>query len=309
MSNGSTEAPITPEYVNYTNSSEIKKKPPVSAIPRAASYNQLLPKGNIQYIPQKIDNQSRTLSDNVYAHFDGVRLGPVDDRAEHSSGSNGFLRRGSSKPKSTKVKISQFTIGPGETIDGATNELQAVEKTQATERLPDRQKLRRSISGSISKFARRSWMSASRSPSPSKSPSRTFWANNKSVETDASTGFSLHLNAHEQSVSSSGLNTFGNHIVHGTSHMDGLLRIQSRPPLSAALTEDAGDRTPSMPAIPKSFSIEKLPSLHHKESLVGAPAIPRTPSTEKLYISSTDMPRKKDELWSVFRNLEGDFHK
>ncbi|KAF2198506.1 DUF1765-domain-containing protein [Delitschia confertaspora ATCC 74209] len=66
---------------------------------------------------------------------------------------------------------------------------------------------------------------------------------------------------------------------------------------------------PPLPSVPKSFSTERLPSFTQSPtSHSPAPPIPRNLSPEKLRGVRTE-PRKKDELWSVFRTLEGDLRK
>ncbi|KAL6706549.1 hypothetical protein ACN47E_005305 [Coniothyrium glycines] len=66
------------------------------------------------------------------------------------------------------------------------------------------------------------------------------------------------------------------------------------------------------PAVPKSFSTEKLP--HYSQEYTptspthNIPPLPRNLSTEKLKGVKTE-PRKKDELWTVFRTLDADLRK
>lgn len=68
---------------------------------------------------------------------------------------------------------------------------------------------------------------------------------------------------------------------------------------------------PPVPAIPKSFSTEKLPLNTHLPTPLSPPSVPPLPrniSAEKLKGAKTE-PRKKDELWTVFRTLDGDLRK
>lgn len=75
-------------------------------------------------------------------------------------------------------------------------------------------------------------------------------------------------------------------------------------------TDDAvGPMVPSVPSIPTSFSTDKLPtvkSLHPNER---ASPMPRLVSAERVPGSGLNLTRKKDELWSVFRALDGDHTK
>jgi len=68
----------------------------------------------------------------------------------------------------------------------------------------------------------------------------------------------------------------------------------------------------SAPALPKSFSTEQLPHYAHPHTPLSPTHIPPLPSTttspEKLKGARAE-PRKKDELWSVFRTLDADLRK
>ena len=76
--------------------------------------------------------------------------------------------------------------------------------------------------------------------------------------------------------------------------------------LSALLTANG----PAVPSLPKSFSTDQLPTYpsHSPISPTHIPPLPRNISAEKLKGFKTE-PRKKDELWTVFRNLEADLRK
>lgn len=79
--------------------------------------------------------------------------------------------------------------------------------------------------------------------------------------------------------------------------------------LSALLTANG----PAVPSVPKSFSTEQLPLYPHSQSPLSptnvVPPLPRNLSTDKLGNRIKTEPRKKDELWTVFRTLEGELRK
>lgn len=79
--------------------------------------------------------------------------------------------------------------------------------------------------------------------------------------------------------------------------------------LSALLTANG----PAVPSVPKSFSTEQLPLYPHSQSPLSpsnvVPPLPRNLSTDKLGNRVKTEPRKKDELWTVFRTLEGELRK
>lgn len=69
---------------------------------------------------------------------------------------------------------------------------------------------------------------------------------------------------------------------------------------------------PKLPILPKSFSTERLPTFRSQTSQGNdrAAPMPRLLSSERVPSAGMGIPtRKKDELWSVFRNLEGEYAK
>lgn len=68
----------------------------------------------------------------------------------------------------------------------------------------------------------------------------------------------------------------------------------------------------NLPSVPKSFSTEQLPHYPHTHNPASpthlVPPLPRNVSAEKLKGIKTE-PRKKDELWTVFRTLDADLRK
>lgn len=79
--------------------------------------------------------------------------------------------------------------------------------------------------------------------------------------------------------------------------------------LSALLTANG----PAVPSVPKSFSTEQLPLYPQTNTPLTpterVPPLPRNISTDKLGNKVKTEPRKKDELWTVFRTLEGELRK
>ena len=65
--------------------------------------------------------------------------------------------------------------------------------------------------------------------------------------------------------------------------------------------------------MPKSFSTDQLPLYPQSNSPLTpterVPPLPRNTSTDKLGNKIKTEPRKKDELWNVFRTLEGELRK
>ncbi|KAK5003203.1 hypothetical protein LTR28_010461, partial [Elasticomyces elasticus] len=75
-------------------------------------------------------------------------------------------------------------------------------------------------------------------------------------------------------------------------------------------TNTADDSIPAVPSLsflPKSFSTDRLPTYHRDRAAIERMTpVPRQRSAEKIAGLSTVVPKKKDELWTVFRTLDGD---
>ncbi|KZF19778.1 DUF1765-domain-containing protein [Xylona heveae TC161] len=87
---------------------------------------------------------------------------------------------------------------------------------------------------------------------------------------------------------------------------------KSKRPLSGLfkLSTEPAD-LPSVPSLPKSFSTDRLTSSNRSQaSTERIPPLSLQSSSEQLHQHrSSGTPRKKDELWSAFRALDGDFNK
>lgn len=67
---------------------------------------------------------------------------------------------------------------------------------------------------------------------------------------------------------------------------------------------------PKVPQLPKSFSTDLLPSLVTQSSGDNVPApLPKLPPAEKHHMSPLSATKKKDDLWTQFRNLDAEFSK
>ena len=279
-----------------------------TSIPRAASYAQLPKETAFRASPRRTNSLSRSFSENVLVNMQGrLSRQNVTTREEESQGNlkaRRSLRRLSSlKRQSTKrdtgpqFTISKFTIGP----DDSPDELVYKPKTRTNELTPDRERKARSVSGSLSNFARKSWMSASRSPSPS--PNKRQARQEKDTNGDIENNYPKEAILHDTS------NGYANGHVKVPSRRNSLLRRGSRRPLSSILSKSPGPDTHLVPPIPKSFSTDKLPSLDHKSSGSSTPPVPSVKSNERMQIVGAEPSRKKDPLWSAFRSLDGEYQK
>ena len=288
-----------------------------STIPRSASYTQLPAGPKIDATPQRKPSLSRSFSENVLANIQGnvsrhpsTKKGPEDGLKL----SRRSLRRlGPSrwqKDLDSPLTISTFAIGPDPFAQdfAEESETRSDGKTQSTERKAP------SIAGPISTLARKSWIGRSRSPSPSPTKTRvrkesgpgtesTRHVNGSSPAVDAKTFSISAANVTDQAldVSSNG------HAKKSLSRRNSVLS-RSRRPLSTLLSKASPSDTPSVPPLPTSYSTDRLP-LSSSPSLTSKPLVPKSCSPERLQGLGAETPRKKDELWGVFRTLDGEYQK
>ncbi len=278
-----------------------------SMITRAASYTQLADEPDLKALPQRKISINRSFSENVLANMQGkvARQHNTEQGSETRLKAKRSLRRLSSfRRQSTLVEpaphltISEFAIGP----DESTEDLTYKSKPRTNGLTNDRERKTRSVSGSISSFARRPWISTSRSPSPSPSKRRSR------READADIGTENSYPG-ELQIPHATYNGYGNGQVKVPSRKNSLLGRKSRRPLSTLLGKSPGIDTPSVPPIPKSFSTDKLPSLNHKSSDLSNPPVPSVKSFDRSQGLVAEPPRKKDPLWGVFRSIDGEYQK
>ncbi|KAL8769986.1 MAG: hypothetical protein Q9209_004233 [Squamulea sp. 1 TL-2023] len=236
----------------------------------------------------------RTLSENVL--IKSLEIAPdsqyrkkINNKVQVPGAANGETTSTKQKTPSksgTEIAVSQFTLDPLGADEDDILELDEPGKS----RTPGKDDKASSISRSFSRFARRSWVSRSRSSSPS--PSVLGLEHKQDSFSDI-----------PRTPSSSTLNTS----VDSTAS-DRPPKARRRP-LSVLKGKVPFDSTvPSVPAIPTSFSTEKLPVIWNR-TLEKVPTLPRSTTWEPTQGSSTDSSRKRDDLSSAFRTLDGDFQK
>ncbi|KAL8844823.1 MAG: hypothetical protein Q9205_000781 [Flavoplaca limonia] len=286
------------------NRSNASRKNAISFI-RSASSTQIVSYSEPDPAPS--DNPlRRALSENVLIDSSGN----VDDHPYRRKADNLVQAQGAEKGRERntqanslgsgpKVAVSRFTLDP----PGAEDEEQEGEEGEEGEdekRLNSR-RLRRSpppvqgdrapfIPRSVSRLARRSWVSRSRSVPPS-----TLVANLQDKE-EAPSSIS-------KSSSSSTLKS-----LTGSTIRDQSSKARRRR-LSALLGKAPSDSdVPSVPAIPTSLSTDKLPFTRNQAS-GQTPSFRRLTSWELSQSIGYDSSRKRDELSSAFRTLDGEFQK
>ena len=316
MSNGPTAVSLVSDFPNSPVPQKSEENDDSPSIHRSASHTQVQDIDLSAAALRKTNSISRSFSENVLAHT----AGNVSRNETTKQGSADFVkpkrsirRLGSRKRRPTeqdpepKYTVSKFIVGADEADEDVSYERSHESTSRKDGRTPDRQLKTRSVSGSITNFARRSWVSASRSPSPS--PSKRRPRKDREIAPEPEPG-ELKSSAPSQQA----MNGIHHDSVNGTpttARRNSFLSKRPRRPLSSLLSKgpDTID-TPSVPPIPKSFSTDKLPSLNHENSISSnAPALPKSKSFERLQSKGLETPRKKDELWSAFRNLDGEYQK
>ena len=326
MSNGSIEKRTTISVPARPASNDSSPKSPSSPLIRSASYAQLSPE-QPQKFPARAPSLRRSFSENVLANAPSNVQRRSSTRDEPSVSPT--LKRADSKRESTYSvtetgeTIPNFSLGDDHVTQDPVHLSAAKEpehkkakdpikipgKEASNKKTPEREQTRRSVSGSISNFARRrSWIGTSRSPSPS--PNKRHYGIEKEADTGTDEGHNTSPPITQSEIGEEPVNGSVQTHINGIARKNSLLGRKNRRPLSSLLSRDSFVETPSVPPIPKSYSTDRLPILKHKKSnLSEAPAVPRSTSRERSQGSGTESPRKRDELWGVFRNLDGEYSK
>jgi len=160
---------------------------------------------------------------------------------------------------------------------------------------------------------RLSWMMPSRSPSPRKPAPAVTVAEDQSLYMAGQPASAASNRRESERLDSSS---------RSSSPVSGLRRVLTKKPkrpASAAIPSSGPlevhvpSGAPSLPGssqIPKSFSLDRLTSSNGSKSSLGSskPSF-GTVGNDSPRKSKSETGRKRDELWTVFRSLEGDFQK
>lgn len=285
-------------------------------IPRPASYTYLPLAADLD---REASNGAikRTFSENALATIDGTehRVPPalIDPSTVptqvHSPVGMSVDRRKSARPTKPNITISKFAIAAKAGSDDTAYESRGLAKPRKSHR----EAMSHSVTRSLSGFAPKSWISASRSPSPS---SRDGWKATQDEATSTVQPSEHHsspqksLQTHEKVDKDEAPESTGPPSRNGS-----IVSKKARRPLSTLLQKSpAGEpalaRRPSFSSLRKSLSSDKLSSLSSSPlSPEKTPPMPRSMSIERSQSMGLDTPRKKDELWGAFRTLDGDFQK
>ena len=321
MSNGSpVSGTVSTPPKSNTHPQVPNQADPTSPIPRSASYTQLPadPKTDAAVSEGEL-SLSRSFSENVLVNVQGnlssQNFPPRGSEDGFKSRTSSLRRLGTSRRRKeydSQSTRSRFTVGPDLSAQDLAEESKSHNdgNTQAIEhRAP-------TVAGSITSLARKSWINNPRSPSPPPTKSRLRKEAGQGVESITRVNGSNPSFDLKTSLSSAaevrGDVPIPPLYVNGKGRLSRRSSVltKSRRPLSSFMSKSPLSETPSVPPIPKSYSTDRLPS-PSIQSMTSSkpPSVPKSRSSEPLQGLGAEAPRRKDELWTVFRTLDGEYQK
>lgn len=273
-----------------------------AAISRSASCDHISHSTMSNVTPES-HGIKRTLSENALASLQGGESRqPFELEGSGTTDTGVGIHSSTRSVDKSRITISKYTVATQH--DGYPMYARETEKSATT---VGSGRKARSVSGSLSNFAKLSWNTASRSPSPRK----------RSALLEETTLSNPRLDHARPSPSLSANKPIQNGRKPPNGSASGLARDGStvgkkpRRPLSAFLGKTSAEpKTPLLPSIPKSYSSDRLPALSQSHSSSETSSdIPKSVSSDRLQNLGVDSLRKRDELWGAFRTLDGEFHK
>lgn len=265
-------------------------------LPRSASCDQIsvarVP--NKSYEPHKI---KRTLSQNALPGL----YKEVSRASQKSLGkSKGFSKKTSTSSDSKpRIAISKYTLATQ--YDHSSSGSPQTSETDSVVRFDQKSP---SVLGS--RFARKSWSTTSRSPSPRKVLVPVEGAALIAQDRD----FGIPSSSTPKHESHQIVKKPGERSPSDTGMKGSTAKKKPKRPLSTFLGRGPSEKKVALiPLIPKSFSLERLPSISQAHSTGVLPTIPKSISSDRLQSLGLESPRRRDELWGAFRALDGDFNK
>lgn len=170
----------------------------------------------------------------------------------------------------------------------------------------------KTVSESFATFARKSWMTSSRSPSPSRAAGKEV-ANNGQAGGESKPAGSTTTPTHRKSV---GLtprlekarpSRTDENLPKPTSRTSSTLMKMKQRPQSVLMNLTNFNSTNSSASSLPSSSMDNRST--PRTSTDKIPLVPIATSTEKLQSLGIEAPKRRDELWSAFRSIENDFSK
>ena len=291
-------APAVETPSEYAPSEPVK--PRINSLPQSASDVNLPAAAQVAEEEERAERGGlkRVMSETALPFVDVRKNSEAQSREGGDIGLQITQRRPSRFMKSTpKVAVTKYTV----TETSPDDKLSELPKAHIASKTNIGAKSK--SSSSLSSLARRSsWIIGSRSPSPS--PSRKSSTNGEAKSEKTSTPkkapgpIELPEPLGKVVVTDGELSPIKRRGTFGS--------VKAKRPLSAILSSSAN---PAVPGIPKSYSTDRLPTISTKAK-PQVPDLP-TPSSRERMLSTAipEVPRKKDELWSIFRTLDAEYAK
>ncbi|KAH8694920.1 hypothetical protein BGW36DRAFT_298792 [Talaromyces proteolyticus] len=258
-------------------------------------------------------------SPGVKRTFSDLSLSSKNDSSfkENLSAGKEILRRvtlrspNKPKPAATRSSPSKTTVASssnGNTLKekstnvGTANSMET-NGGESRQTIPVRPTKARSVSGKIATLARVSWMAGSRSPSPGSTESKRRAS--RSREQSPTPG--SHLRDADGVSLQSGTSDDKGASVDSAESPRRSINKKTRRPLSAFVprSKSADPSASSSPSLRSRKSLDEMMRQH-----ISTATLPPLPKAPVISVPVTvEPPRKKDELWTVFRVLEADLHR
>ena len=289
----STDAQRPCRPTNMPNAAgEVQHGSASTIIARAASYNHI-PALNPE---RKNFDAKRTFSEVNLSQCTESK----PDSDDITTGKQ-ILRQSSlrSSRENIKPQEPQFTLPTEETPEKVDAPPNGKEPPKPVER-PQKP---RSVAGALADRFRRKKKRTSRSPSPSRQPS----SSSKSGEEPAST-------TNGQAVNRQRSKSSGGSASSERKPQDDATPARTERNAGATASKNKNGSSAGISRKPSLKTLRRRPSMDRFTASVGlstkgAPPVPKPPKNQDLSLKPTDIPRPKDELWSVFRGLDADYQK
>lgn len=264
-----------------------------SDLTRSASYNHI---PNINF-DSGSDSLRKTLSE-INLVLPTSPKTSLQERDDFTTGKE-ILRQASLRSK--RKDGAAFTLGDDEESD--TNVTSG--KNGRDHGRPGRTRKPNTVSGTLASLARKPWKQ-SRSPSPLQMNKELKTRTNESVSSEPGPTRSNGASAPAPKVD-------GKQRPSGPTRSASVLTKRIRRPSGTGSPQEMTEAPSALRRQPSLQSLRRRPSLEKLAASVGLAKkdVPPMPQNfpKNMPKLKTDTPRKRDELWSVFRGLDADYQK
>jgi hypothetical protein len=313
----SRSSPNIPELVNKDYN------PPVTTrlddgLPRSASYT-CIPVLEPQYHSEKdvhristIEAASQSKKENQTLKTKDVNAGTKPGNVEERPKLERIGRRKSlvARPKSWIQRVKGSPERQSRTEGSNTTPLDAPPVPTISRTTRDRENKAKPLSESFATFARKSWMTSSRSPSPNRTAD-TSTEEEGLAEDSKTTGITiptrrLSIVPNPKLDKSRRSKTAENLTVPSTKPGPPVGKTKQRPQSVIMSLKNFASANSSASSLPgSSVDTRSTP----RTSIDRVPPLPTAPSSERLQQLGSEISKRRDELWSAFRSIENDYTK